>query len=632
MNLYWSNLLAWCVQIAIVIAACASLPWLFRLRVSRARLWYWHIVLLICLALPLLQPWVKPAPSTSNVTVTTGQFRLATAPPPERIVIAWPMVALAVLTSGIGLRLLWLGLGLIRLRRYRAIALPLDLPDDEQPGDRFADMRLAIAPQAELLISGNVSSPVTFGLRNPVILLPPRFTGLSVDERASIVCHELLHIQRHDWAIAIAEELVRAILWFHPAIWWLLGQIQLTREQVVDQEVIGYTGDRNRYLDALLAIASLQLSADLAPAPLFLRKHHLRQRVESIVSGVTMTKRNLLLPLAAAFATLPVVIGIAAWQFPLHAAPQEAVDDSGVEVQLGSVKLLHRTGIAFPDEARTKHISGTVLVNLTLNDKGEVTDAAIVSGPQELRRPVIQSVLNWHFSMESGAAPNPQIVVHFDDARAPQTTRGGTLGGIIGRVRSGTPIENPDAPRTIDSINLSALPATLQDKVTQASILHVGDTMTGDGLKTAEASLHSIDEHLRVFVVPRGDNSVVIVALEPSQAPRISVRPTVVAPTTGSSVARAGDAGVSNPLVTYKVDPEYSEEARKAKLSGAVLVQLVVDVDGRAKNIKVVRGLGLGLDEKAVEAVQKWKFAPGTKSGRPVPVRATVEVMFRSWS
>ena len=49
-----------------------------------------------------------------------------------------------------------------------------------------------------------------------------------------------------------------------------------------------------------------------------------------------MTKRNLLLPLAAAFATLPIVIGIAAWQFPLHAAPQEAVDDPAVEVQLGA--------------------------------------------------------------------------------------------------------------------------------------------------------------------------------------------------------------------------------------------------------------------------------------------------------
>lgn len=96
----------------------------------------------------------------------------------------------------------------------------------------------------------------------------------------------------------------------------------------------------------------------------------------------------------------------------------------------------------------------------------------------------------------------------------------------------------------------------------------------------------------------------------------------------GGGAFRVG-GGVSQPAVIFKVDPEYSEEARKAKYSGTVLLQLVVDVDGRAKGIKVVKGVGLGLDEKAIEAVQKWKFSPGKKNGTPVPVYATVEVNFR---
>jgi protein TonB len=87
--------------------------------------------------------------------------------------------------------------------------------------------------------------------------------------------------------------------------------------------------------------------------------------------------------------------------------------------------------------------------------------------------------------------------------------------------------------------------------------------------------------------------------------------------------------GVSQPSVLVKVDPEYSEEARKAKYSGTVLLQLIVDVDGKAKQVRVVKGVGLGLDERAVEAVMKWKFAPGKKNGQPVPVYATVEVNFR---
>jgi len=96
----------------------------------------------------------------------------------------------------------------------------------------------------------------------------------------------------------------------------------------------------------------------------------------------------------------------------------------------------------------------------------------------------------------------------------------------------------------------------------------------------------------------------------------------------GGGAYRVG-GGVSQPSVLFKVDPEYSEEARKAKYSGTVLIQLVVDPDGKARNIKVVRSLGLGLDEKAMEAVAKWKFKPGMKNGSAVPVIATIEVNFR---
>ena len=96
----------------------------------------------------------------------------------------------------------------------------------------------------------------------------------------------------------------------------------------------------------------------------------------------------------------------------------------------------------------------------------------------------------------------------------------------------------------------------------------------------------------------------------------------------GGGVYRVG-GGVTQPSVVFKVDPEYSEEARKAKYSGTVTLQLVVDVDGRAKNIRVMHGVGLGLDEKAIEAVQKWKFLPGRKDGQAVAVYATVEVNFR---
>ena len=96
----------------------------------------------------------------------------------------------------------------------------------------------------------------------------------------------------------------------------------------------------------------------------------------------------------------------------------------------------------------------------------------------------------------------------------------------------------------------------------------------------------------------------------------------------GGGVYRIG-GGVSMPLLMYKIDPEYSDEARKAKFQGTVVLTAIVDTDGIAKNIKVMRPLGLGLDEKAIEAIKKWRFRPGVKDGKLVAVFITIEVNFR---
>ncbi len=603
MNLFWSDLLAWCLQIAMVAAVSAALPWLFRLRVSGARLWYWHIVLLICLALPLLEPWAKLAPRSSGVTFTTGAFHLAATPESRHFTITWAVVALGVLLAGIALRLVWLGVGLLRLRRYRTTACRLD------QSELFAGMCQTFAPKSEILISGNVTSPVTFGIHRPVILLPGRFASLSEPERASIVCHELIHIRRHDWAVAIAEEIVRAVFWFHPAIWWLLGQIQLTREQVVDQHVIEYTGDPNRYLDALLAIASLQLSADLAPAPLFLKKHHLRQRVESIVSGVTMTKRNLLLPMAAAFATLPLVIGVAAWQFPLRAAPQETADDAGVEVQLGAGKILHRTGISYPEEARAKHISGTVVAGLTLNEKGEVTDAVAVSGPQELRRPVIQSVLNWHFSQESGSTPDLQIAVHFDASK-----------GMVAK-GSSWPAHLPadGTARTIESVHLNMLPQDLREKIIQSGLLEAGSVIAPDGWAPLGAALRTIDEHLLFDVIPSSGDKVRLVVL-------LSQTPEALQSSVSLRSIRVG-GNVQSANLVRQIRPAYPPEAKQARIQGTVRLAAVISPEGNVIDLQPVAGHPL-LVPSAMEAVKQWVYKPTLLNGSPVQVITTVDINY----
>ncbi len=86
--------------------------------------------------------------------------------------------------------------------------------------------------------------------------------------------------------------------------------------------------------------------------------------------------------------------------------------------------------------------------------------------------------------------------------------------------------------------------------------------------------------------------------------------------------------GVQAPKLIYSVDPEFSDEARKAKFQGTSVVALIVDANGLPQNIRVIRALGMGLDEKAVAAVQQYRFKPATFQGHAVPVEIDVEVDF----
>lgn len=95
----------------------------------------------------------------------------------------------------------------------------------------------------------------------------------------------------------------------------------------------------------------------------------------------------------------------------------------------------------------------------------------------------------------------------------------------------------------------------------------------------------------------------------------------------GGGVYKVG-GGISAPQAISSPDPDYTEEARRAKKQGTCVLWLIVDAAGRPRDIKVVRGLGLGLDAKALEAVRQWRFQPALKDGKPVDVEISVEVEF----
>ena len=203
------------------------------------------------------------------------------------------------LATGIAVRALWLTIGAYGLRRLRREASPLEpLPESV----RHAQER--IRTRAGMFVSDRISGPITFGLRRPIVVFPPSVSAMPAHVQEAIACHELLHVQRRDWLDEILEEGVRSVLWFHPAVWWLIARIRLAREQVVDQAAIRLTNSRERYVEALLAVALASSPAALTPASAFLRRHLLKKRVARILQETTMTTRRLIASLTASAAAL----------------------------------------------------------------------------------------------------------------------------------------------------------------------------------------------------------------------------------------------------------------------------------------------------------------------------------------
>jgi len=98
---------------------------------------------------------------------------------------------------------------------------------------------------------------------------------------------------------------------------------------------------------------------------------------------------------------------------------------------------------------------------------------------------------------------------------------------------------------------------------------------------------------------------------------------------TGGGPFNAGTGGYGYPACIYCPQAQYSDEAVKAKYQGTVTLVAIITAEGKATDIQVLKGLGLGLDEKAIEAVRTWRFRPAAgPNGRPAPVRQTIEVTF----
>jgi len=573
--------------------------------------------------------------------------------------------AVWILVTGAAIRTVWLALGFWRLRRYRRDARLLFPPPAV-----VERVQSRMGVEAHVYLSPDLAGPVTYGIRNPAVLLPVRFLEMETSAQEAIACHELLHVRRSDWAFTVLEEIIRTVFWFHPAMWWLLAQIQLSREQTVDREVVALTQDRDRYLHALLAIAAAKAQPDLAPAPLFLRKRHLTQRVASIVKEVAVSKSRLVSSFSFCLGMLVLAGWLAIRSFPLQAQPQ---DERYIAVDNGSANLLHRATVEYPREALAKSIEGAVVLELTVNESGNVSDARVLSGPEELRRAALQSVLQWHYAKDTQFPAKLQVTINFKMPEnrypgvvggvvggVPGGISGGTAGGVIGGIVSGVPgvtantefqrrpfaatmprggvqVGAPDGTRPTDLGVLKEIQVSgLSDAAYQALAARL-DRFKGQTIATeVEQQIRQIvleaDQHLAV-AYHRDDAGTTLRIFLRGQAP---VMPTTVAvmgsaaaagpmPTTPQRIRVGGNVQSANLLSGRP--PVYPPLAKQARIQGVVKLDAVIGKEGNIQQLTVSSGHPL-LVPAAMEAVREWVYRPTLLNGNPVEVITQIDVNF----
>jgi len=238
----------------------------------------------------------------------------------------------------------------------------------------------------------------------------------------AIACHELLHVARRDWLLNLLEELVLAFFWFHPAVWWAVRSIRLSREQVVDSDVVALRGARKPYLHALLEIAGMPRATAL-PGPLFLVENQLARRVALLVKEVRMSKPRLIASLVIALA---VVVGTGWWgvkTFWLKApsglptefmvgyasagAPGSNVPSTFTYYKVGdgvtAPQPIYKPEPPYTPQAKRDKVEGAVVTSVGVDARGAVSDVKLtaVSLSKNLRDGLDESVLKtlrtWKF-------------------------------------------------------------------------------------------------------------------------------------------------------------------------------------------------------------------------------------------
>jgi TonB family protein len=438
-----------------------------------------------------------------------------------------------------------------------------------------------------VLDAGPERMPLAFGIFRPVIFLPSESAEWSEERRSIVVRHEAAHVERGDLATHLLARLALVLHWWNPLAWIAWREFLKERERAADDLVLTAGARASDYAAHLLEIARTmqvpdrQASAAIAMA----RPSQLEGRLRAILDS-NVDRRGVwrMAPVVATAAAVILIAPLAAVRAQQAADPavrfRDQVSDAGSLVKQGDLAVQnHQKAEAEQYYAKAVSMGDSPIVAAALMFLGHTAEE-----------------LN-NFSAAEGFY---QRAFHAD----PSGKHAGAAIHWLVEVKQ----KQGAAPSEIEAIYKSALAVQAPTSSAAATTMQLYAGFLRDQNRNAEADQYT-----------ERANAVYRARIE--ELTRNSQKT--------AEVHRVGQGGVTAPRLLAKVEPSYSEEARAAKFAGTVLVYAEIGPDGLAHNISVKKPLGMGLDEEAIEAIEQWKFQPGTIDGQPVTVAATIEVNFR---
>jgi len=639
-----SFLVAVALKSAAVLAIACVFSLAFRRRSAAERHLVWTAAFAALLALPLLSlavpAWQIPTRFTPGVV-----FRMAATPsadavlatarsaspmpaPAHRAARDWPRWLAILWGAGTAVSLLQLLVAWIAIARTR------------RRGRRVADPEIA-ACAGTLGMNADVAvvearqgvMPAACGVLRPAVFVPAEAAGWSRERLRIVLLHEFAHIRRRDPATHVLARVALSLYWWNPLAWFAWRAFLKERERAADDLVLNTGARASDYAGHLLEIArTLQAAPAIGWAAIGMaRRSQLEGRLIAILNdGLRRKGPGRAYVWAAALAAIVLILPFAALRAQDNAPADVPADvaatiraataqnnyqmldnAASAAVAFGQFDLAHTlltSALEIRQQAKGEQSPeyGVGLINLGDLERGRrnfdqattlYTKAVAVLANRPEAAPALV-----HLATEAMKTSPEQAMDYLRQAQLADASHPGPALMWMAVIR-----DRQNNSEEADSLFKQALAADPNAAKAATTMELYSFFLNRQGRKDEAAA---VKEQSAAFRKSEGERTK-------------TMRQASIA-----TVLHVGD-GVTAPSLLYKVEPAYTEEARLARYQGTVVVATVVGVDGAAQQLQVIRGLGLGLDEKALQAIAQWKFKPGTKDGQPVPVYATIEVNFR---